>query len=87
MIRTVTTENSIWKFDLDKQQYCRDHRADEPSPSIIKYTGVWEPYVALVEPGIHPYGDDALLVIRPVPMGTGRMRRTGPIVSDVTEGV
>ena len=85
MLRTVTTENSIWKFDLDERLYCRTRRTVEPFPPLIQYTDDWEPYLDLVEPGVHPYGDNTLLVVRPVPFGTGQLRRTGPILSDVTE--
>lgn len=86
-IRTVTTENSVWVFDLDNELYRRVRRTDEPFPALITYSGEWEPYVELIEPGDHDFGDERLLVIRPVPFGEGRMRLTGYISDDRTEEV
>lgn len=83
-IRTVITEQSVWEFNLDDQTYRRAPRiAVDLFDAPVPYTPTdWEPYLAFVEPGIHPYGDSRLLVVRPVPMGEGRMRLTGHILSD-----
>lgn len=83
MFRTVTTERSIWKFDLDRSEYCRIPRNDITEHPKIPYTHIWEPYEEIIE---CPEGIKArsLIVVRPVPMGTGRLRQTGVILEDVT---
>jgi hypothetical protein len=81
-IRTITTKRSIWKFDLDAMIYVRFPRGEAPPPvdTQILYTCVWEPFVA-----IQPEGD-RVLVMRPVPWGTGAVRQTGCIESDTHPG-
>lgn len=85
-MRTVATENSTWEFDTENNLYRRYSNGHHPeSSNAIPYTGEWEPYEELLEPDEHQFGGPRLLVVRPVPMGTGRLRLTGYIVSDDKE--
>lgn len=83
MFRTVTTERSIWKFDLDRLEYCRIPATEVDEHPSIPYTNEWEPYEEIIECPMDPKGR-SLIVVRPVPMGTGRLRQTGYIIEDVT---
>lgn len=83
MFRTVTTERSIWKFDLDRSEYCRIPATDITEHPKIPYTHTWEPYEEIIECP-EDVEHRSLIVVRPVPMGSGRLRRTGIILEDVT---
>jgi hypothetical protein len=79
-IRTVVTENSVWKFDTTLRRYIRFPRREAPEPgTLIPYTADWDAYVALERHG------DRIIVHRPVPWGEGAMRMTGGIESDDLE--
>lgn len=76
-IRTVITESSVWKFDTIEKQYVRFPRTENPGQaSNVPYTCTWEPYVDIIDEG------EFLVVVRPVPFGTGQLRKTGPILYD-----
>lgn len=76
MIRTITTRNSIWKFDLERKQYSRSSNSEVSTHPNIPYTDEWEPFEEIIESATY------VTVIRPVPMGSGRIRQTGEIFSD-----
>lgn len=84
MIRIVTTESSIWTFDLERNLYKREPTNSPTylSDETIPYTNEWEPFVTLIED--HAFGEDRLLVVRPVAVGGGAMRVTGHILRDET---
>lgn len=75
-IRTVVTENSVWKLDVALRRYVRFPRSEAPEKALIPYTCTWEPFTALER--FH----DRLIVHRPVPFGQGARRMTGPIEWD-----
>jgi hypothetical protein len=51
-IRTVVTENSVWKFDTTLSRYIRFPRHEAPDPgTIIPYTADWDTYIALERHG------------------------------------
>lgn len=79
-LRTVVTESSVWRFDLDGMIYVRLPKDEFDPQHPLPYTGEWEPYEC-----IEPYGD-RLVVHRPVPWGTGARRMTGPVWSDTHSG-
>ncbi len=79
-VRTIVTENSIWKFDIELCRYVRFPRYEAPDPgSLIPYTAQWEPYTALERHA------DRVVVHRPVPWGKGARRMTGMIEWDDLE--
>lgn len=79
-IRTVITENSVWKFDTVLLRYIRFPRHEAPDPgTIIPYTSDWDAYIALERRG------DRIIVHRPVPWGEGAVRMTGGIERDDLE--
>lgn len=85
-IRTVETDSSIWKFDIDLKRYIRfpkgesSNEADMQILFGVPYTGEWDEYVSLSRTE-----DNRILVVRPVPFGTGQLRLTGNIVWDDLE--
>lgn len=79
-IRTVVTENSVWKFDTTLSRYVRFPRHEAPDPgTLIPYTAEWDTYSVLERHG------DRIIVHRPVPWGEGALRMTGVIERDDLE--
>lgn len=76
-IRTVTTQSSVWTFDLDRMMYVRLPKGEDPHrATAIAYTGEWEPFIEIVRQGWK------LLIVRPVPWNTGQWRETGYVLTD-----
>lgn len=79
-LRTVTTESSVWIFDLDNMRYLRLPKTEAPGHGSIPYTGEWDAFTR-IEPN-PPF----IIVHRPVPFGTGALRQTGPVLHDTGDG-
>lgn len=75
-IRTVTTDASVWKFDLDRMMFVRLPLNEKPVSSRVPYTGEWEPFTQICRNG------KFLMVARPVPWGQGQWRETGNVLTD-----
>lgn len=83
-LRTITTESSIWIFNLDGMLYVRMPKQEVLENPSIAYTNKWEPFTKLEM--VDHFEGKAVLVYRPVPYGTGALRRSGVIVEDSGEG-
>jgi hypothetical protein len=80
--RRVTTAASVWIFDLDRNVYVRLPLNETPdSFSAVAYTGDWEPFTHLETIGLSDE-EYCLMVHRPVPFGTGALRKTGVVLED-----
>ena len=80
-IRTIVTDNSVWKFDLGAMRYLRLPKSECPNPlSEVPYTGDWDDFTRIVPMG------DRVMVYRPVPLGSGALRQTGAIEFDSHPG-
>lgn len=76
-IRTVISDASTWKFDLERMMYVRFPNDENPgNDSAIRYSDKWEPFIQVCRNGMY------LMVVRPVPWGTGQWRETGRLISD-----
>lgn len=80
-LRTVTTERSVWIFDLDNMRYMRMPAQEAPIPSMVPYDGEWDEFTRLED-----LGNGRMMVHRPVPFGEGCLRQTGVVTADTGEG-
>lgn len=76
-LRTIVTENSVWKFDMELKRYLRFPRGEDPGiHAQIPYSAEWDEFTMLSRTG------DRVMVHRPVPFGFGALRQTGPVEWD-----
>ena len=80
-LRRITTESSVWVFDLDNMRYQRFPAVEAPQPTNIPYTDGWDTFTRLED-----MGNGHMMVHRPVPFGTGALRQTGIVVADTGQG-